>query len=61
MTVAKNEVAFSHISVKELHPNFAAEISGVEFSSALSDEVFREISQAVTKASSLSTFPLSRN
>ncbi|KAJ5983303.1 hypothetical protein N7481_005402 [Penicillium waksmanii] len=49
MTVAKNEVPFSLISVKELHPTFAAEISGVDFSLPLSDGVFREIFQAVTK------------
>lgn len=55
MTVAKKEGPFSFISVKELHPTFAAEISGVDFSLPLSDEVFREIFQAVTKVSSLST------
>ena len=54
MTVAKNEMAFSHISVKKLHPTFAAEISGVDFSSPLSDEVFQEISQAVTEVRSMS-------
>ncbi|KAL5364960.1 hypothetical protein BJX96DRAFT_179420 [Aspergillus floccosus] len=40
---------FSLISVKPLHPTFAAEISGVDFSSPLSDEVFKEIYEAVTK------------
>lgn len=40
---------FSHISVKPLHPTFAAEISGVDFKSSLSDEVFQEIYQAITK------------
>lgn len=42
-------IPFSHISVKPLHPNFAAEISGVDFKSTLSNEVFEDIHQAVTK------------
>lgn len=54
MTVSRNTMAFSHISVKKLHPIFAAEISGVDFSSPLTDEVFREIFHAVTEVSSLS-------
>ncbi|OQE32784.1 hypothetical protein PENFLA_c001G04959 [Penicillium flavigenum] len=49
MTVTTNGIAFSHISVKPLHPTFGAEISGVDFSSPLKDEVFKEIYQAVTK------------
>lgn len=47
-------MAFSHISVKKLHPTFAAKISGVDFSSPLSDEVFQEVFQAVTEVSSAS-------
>lgn len=49
MTVTTNGIAFSHISVKPLHPTFGAEISGVDFSSPLKDEVFKEIYHAVTK------------
>lgn len=48
MTVA-NMTTFSHISVKPLHPTFGAEISGVDFSSPLTDEVFSDIYQAVAK------------
>lgn len=40
---------FSHISVKPLHPTFAAEVSGVDFTTPLSDNVFKVIHQAVTK------------
>jgi alpha-ketoglutarate-dependent 2,4-dichlorophenoxyacetate dioxygenase len=49
MAITTNGIAFSHISVKPLHPTFGAEISGVDFSSPLKDEVFKEIYQAVTK------------
>ncbi len=42
----KNE--FNLIEVKELHPTFAAEITGVDFSEPLSDEVFAEIFKAIT-------------
>lgn len=49
MTVA-NMTTFSHITVKPLHPTFGAEISGVDFSSPLTDEVFNDIYQAVAKA-----------
>lgn len=44
-----NDTPFSHITVKPLHSTFAAEISGVDFTATLSDEVFSEIHQAVTK------------
>lgn len=46
---AGNASVFSHISVKPLHPTFAAEVGDVDFSSPLSDEVFQEIYQALTK------------
>lgn len=49
MTIA-NTTIFSYISVKALHPTFGAEISGVDFSSHISDEVFNEIYQATAKA-----------
>lgn len=42
-------IPFSHISAKPLHPTFGAEISGVEFSSPISEQVFAEIYQAITK------------
>ncbi|KAF9885579.1 hypothetical protein FE257_012785 [Aspergillus nanangensis] len=40
---------FTHIAVQELHPTFAAEVSGVDFSKPLSEEVFAEIHSAITK------------
>lgn len=40
---------FDIITVKPLHPTFAAEISNVDFSKPLPDEVFQEIHRAVTK------------
>jgi alpha-ketoglutarate-dependent 2,4-dichlorophenoxyacetate dioxygenase len=44
-----SEIAFSHISAKPLHPTFGAEISRVDFSSPISEKVFAEIHQAITK------------
>lgn len=46
-----NGNAFSHISVRELHPSFGAEIGGVDFGTPLSEDVFAEIHRAVTKVS----------
>jgi len=40
---------FHLIEVKELHPTFGAEITGVDFSEPVSDEVFTEIFKAITK------------
>ncbi|KAL2001092.1 hypothetical protein VTN02DRAFT_2241 [Thermoascus thermophilus] len=40
---------FHLISVRELHPTFGAEISGVDFSRDVPDDVFGEILAAVTK------------
>jgi hypothetical protein len=40
---------FKHISVRELHPTFGAEISGVDFSVPLTDEIFSEVHAAITK------------
>ncbi|KAJ6140539.1 alpha-ketoglutarate-dependent 2-4-dichlorophenoxyacetate dioxygenase [Penicillium chermesinum] len=40
---------FKHISIEELHPTFGAEVSGVDFSKSLDDEVFEEIKQAIYK------------
>lgn len=39
----------SELVVNELHPTFAAELHGVDFSSEISPEVFDEIYQAITK------------
>jgi alpha-ketoglutarate-dependent 2,4-dichlorophenoxyacetate dioxygenase len=44
-----NELGFEHISVKELHPTFGAEITGVDFSGPVSGPVFEEILAAITK------------
>ncbi|KAJ5799708.1 uncharacterized protein N7518_001776 [Penicillium psychrosexuale] len=49
MTVTTNGTTFSNISIKPLHRTFAAEVSGVDFSAPLTDEVFKEIHQAITK------------
>ena len=40
----------STITIKELHPTFAAEVHGVDFEN-LTDEQFDEIYQAITKVS----------
>lgn len=52
-----DEPTFAHISVKPLHPTFAAEISGIDFKSPLSDDTFKEVYQAVTKACLRIFFP----
>lgn len=41
--------SFSYISVKTLHPTFTAEVSGVDFSSPIPDDVFSEVKGALTK------------
>ena len=46
-----NPPDFKHIAVKELHPTFGAEVSGVDFSKEVTGEVFREILAAITKVS----------
>lgn len=43
------EKPFHHITVTELHPTFGAEISGVDFSQPVSDEVFSEVLSAISK------------
>lgn len=40
---------FQLISVKELHPTFGAEITDVDFSLPINDDVFAEILAAITK------------
>lgn len=41
------------ISITELHPTFAAEVRGVDFSQDISPEVFKEIHGAITKVSKM--------
>jgi len=40
---------FKHIQAKPLHPTFGAEVSGVDFSQPVPDDVFQELWQAVNK------------
>lgn len=40
---------FNRITVTELHPTFGAEISGVDFSRPVEDDVFQEIQAAISK------------
>lgn len=54
--IAKTTPRFEHITVTELHPTFAAEISGVDFSFPISEEIFQEILAAVTKVCPYSYF-----
>ena len=42
------EDTFKTITVNELHPTFAAEVSGVDFQN-LSEEQFQEIMEAMAK------------
>lgn len=44
-----NDQGFKHIIIKEIHPTFAAEVRGVDFSSPVADDVFAEILSAITK------------
>lgn len=46
-----NGTNFSHISIKPLHPTFTAEVSGVDFSSPIPDDVFSEVLAALTQVS----------
>ena len=39
------------ISIVELHPTFAAEVYGVDFSQDITGDVFDEIYKAITKVS----------
>lgn len=41
--------SFKLINIKELHPTFGAEISGVDFSKPVDDDVFQEVLAAITK------------
>lgn len=40
----------SNVTIKELHPTFAAEVRGVDFQN-LTDDQFDEIYKAITKVS----------
>ncbi|KAH8804867.1 alpha-ketoglutarate-dependent 2,4-dichlorophenoxyacetate dioxygenase [Xylogone sp. PMI_703] len=44
-----DEPDFKHITAVKLHPTFAAEVQGVDFSQPLADEVFGEILSAINK------------
>jgi alpha-ketoglutarate-dependent 2,4-dichlorophenoxyacetate dioxygenase len=57
MTVGANDPVFQHISAKALHPTFGAEISGVDISAPLTDDVFREILQALNKVHNNTNLP----
>lgn len=50
MIAKDDQPTFQHITVKELHPTFVAEISGVDFSAdKIPDDIFQEILAAVNK------------
>jgi alpha-ketoglutarate-dependent 2,4-dichlorophenoxyacetate dioxygenase len=38
---------FKTLSIKELHPTFGAEVSGIDFSQDIPDDVFEEILKAM--------------
>lgn len=40
---------YKHIQVKELHPTFGAEVSGIDFSQPVPDDVFADVLAAITK------------
>jgi alpha-ketoglutarate-dependent 2,4-dichlorophenoxyacetate dioxygenase len=42
-------VDYSLIQVKELHPTFGAEVSGVDFSRPVPEDVFQELWKAVNQ------------
>lgn len=42
----------SKLTIKQLHPTFAAEVRGVDFSTDIPQDVFNEIYQAITKVRS---------
>lgn len=43
------ETEFKTLQIKKLHPTFAAEIEGVDFSKPIPDDVFNEILAASAK------------
>jgi hypothetical protein len=44
-----DESSYNYITVKRLHPTFGAEISGIDFTIPLTDEVFSDILAALNK------------
>jgi alpha-ketoglutarate-dependent 2,4-dichlorophenoxyacetate dioxygenase len=44
-----DDTDFKNIKIQKLHKTFGAQISGVDFSSPISDEIFDEILAAITK------------
>lgn len=49
MPALATDSTFNYITVKNLHPTFGAEISGIDFSKPLPDEVFGEVFAAAKK------------
>lgn len=49
MSSVSQRTDFHYIAIKELHPTFGAEISGVDFSKPVTKEVFAEILAAINK------------
>ncbi|KAJ5820440.1 alpha-ketoglutarate-dependent 2-4-dichlorophenoxyacetate dioxygenase [Penicillium riverlandense] len=47
--LTQTSATFQHITVTELHPTFGAEVSGVDFSRPVEDDVFQEILAAINK------------
>lgn len=41
----------NHVSIVELHPTFAAEVHGVDFSQDVPPDVFEQVHKAITKVS----------
>jgi len=44
---------FKTLSIKELHPTFGAEVSGVDFSQNIPNDVFEEILKAMAQVHSV--------
>lgn len=51
-------VPYKHITIKELHPTFGAEVSGVDFSEPVPLDVFEEIRDAAAQVSMPLHIPL---
>ena len=47
------DTEFKTLKFKKLHPTFAAEVGGVDFSAPIPDDVFQEILAASAKVASL--------
>ncbi|KAH8812901.1 alpha-ketoglutarate-dependent 2,4-dichlorophenoxyacetate dioxygenase [Xylogone sp. PMI_703] len=44
-----DETSFKYVKIQKLHPTLGAEVQGVDFSAPLTDKVFGEIHDAITK------------